>query len=50
MIHPTDQACHDHYASNAKARGHTPKCLLVTKAINWPTIAGRPACSCGKGS
>lgn len=37
---------HDHYASNSKAQGHTSACALVTAPINWPTLAGRPACSC----
>lgn len=40
------QELHDHYASNAIARGHAADCDLVTTPINWPTICGRPICSC----
>ena len=38
---------HDHYAKNAKAYGHDEKCEKVTAWVNWPTILGRPTCTCG---
>jgi hypothetical protein len=50
---------HDHYARNALARGHAPGCPVVTGAggrvwtgvpVNWPTIFGRPACTCPRGA
>lgn len=44
----TDRELHDHYASNAKATGHAGDCALVTADRNWPTIMGRPACTCGQ--
>lgn len=49
---------HEHYASNARARGHREDCATVTGAggrvwdgvpVNWPTIFGQPACTCGAG-
>ena len=49
-----EQKLHDHYASNARARGHKDTCQLVvghwtTKSgvdVNWPTLNGRPVCTC----
>lgn len=51
-----DQATHDHYAKNALATGHEPTCEMVVGAwttaqgvaVNWPTLRGRPDCTCGK--
>lgn len=40
---------HDHYARNAQARGHAPTCRKVTDERNWPTIMGRPPCTCPAG-
>lgn len=37
---------HEHYARNALARGHSSECELVTANVNWPTMLGRPACTC----
>jgi hypothetical protein len=45
---PKEQELHDHYARNAKACGHAATCRKVTDNINWPTISGRPPCTCGK--
>lgn len=39
---------HVHYASNALVGGHAADCDKVTTAINWPTILGRPSCTCGR--
>jgi hypothetical protein len=39
---------HDHYARNALACGHAETCEKVTAEINWPTLLGRPACTCGR--
>lgn len=38
---------HTHYASNAQACGHEATCALVTTPVNWPTLMGRPECTCG---
>lgn len=41
---------HDHYASNAKARGHAATCEKVTRPVNWPTLfRGTVPCTCGHG-
>lgn len=45
----TEQELHEHYARNAKARGHEATCDKVTVFRNWPTLLGRPACTCGHG-
>ena len=47
---PACRVLHDHYASNAMARGHHTECDLVTTWRNWPTIMGRPHCNCGRTS
>jgi hypothetical protein len=46
MMTEREQMLHDHYASNAKARGHGESCDLVAVDHNWPTILGRPRCTC----
>jgi hypothetical protein len=43
-------ALHRHYARNAAACGHRPTCEKVTADRNWPTIMGRPRCTCGQES
>ena len=50
-----DQATHDHMARNARSRGHAENCDKVAGhwttaqgvGVNWPTMLGRPACTCG---
>lgn len=50
-----DQALHDHYARNARSQGHADTCQKVVGlwttnkgvGVNWPTIMGRPQCTCG---
>lgn len=37
---------HAHYARNARARGHAETCAKITTPVNWPTLFGRPACTC----
>lgn len=51
----TLEKLHEHYARNARARGHAEGCAVVTGdrvwdgvAVNWPTIFGRPSCTCKK--
>lgn len=49
------QSVHDHYASNARTAGHAETCEKIvghwtTKdgiGVNWPTLNGRPRCTCG---
>lgn len=43
-----ERELHTHYASNALAVGHEPDCSKVTTARNWPTMFGRPDCTCPK--
>lgn len=40
---------HAHYAANAIATGHAADCAMVTADENWPTIKGRPSCTCRVG-
>lgn len=44
-----DAETHAHYARNAIACGHKETCAKVTTPVNWPTLFGRPGCTCGKG-
>lgn len=44
---PGESAMHTHYASNALAQGHAETCARVTTPRNWPTMLGRPDCTCG---
>lgn len=41
-----ERELHDWYARNARARGHADDCRLVTEPRNWPTMFGRPRCTC----
>jgi hypothetical protein len=45
----SEQELHEHYASNARACGHADDCLKVTLPVNWPTLWGKPLCTCGRG-
>lgn len=49
QMNHTEQELHDHYASNARACGHSEDCLKVTLPVNWPTMFGSPLCTCGRG-
>ena len=40
---------HNHYAANATVAGHEASCKMVTEYVNWPTMSGRPACTCRVG-
>lgn len=40
---------HNHYAANAVVAGHEASCAMVTTFVNWPTMSGRPACTCRVG-
>lgn len=42
-----DLELHDHYAKNSLAVGHSPLCEKVVAGRNWPTMVGRPDCTCG---
>lgn len=44
-----DAEQHEHYAKNSIACGHATTCAKVTTPVNWPTLFGRPACTCAKG-
>lgn len=45
-----------HWARNARTRGHAETCEMVAGfwttvhgvPVNWPTLYGRPDCTCGR--